>query len=164
LQPGYDTGMAARRRRPLMLFLFALAGCLLAGLTLELAWHGVRTPPPRGVWRCLAGDGQGHVPQYFQTTPELWAGPTATGKAAFMAQTRVVPTGTVAFVPNAPLQTQVPIEGMTSQNESIFKLMGYLSPYQPSPGFGVEEYGMPEGAELVQLQVGYLGKTIGERF
>ncbi|KAH7358798.1 histidine acid phosphatase [Plectosphaerella cucumerina] len=153
LQPGYDTGMAARRRRPLMLFLFALAGCLLAGLTLELAWHGVRTPPPRGVWRCLAGDGQGHVPQYFQTTPELWAGPTATGKAAFMAQTQVVPTGTVAFVPNAPLQTQVPIEGMTSQNESIFKLMGYLSPYQPSPGFGVEEYGMPEGAELVQLQM-----------
>lgn len=151
LQPGFDTGMASRRRRPLMLFLCALAGCLLAGLTLELAWHGVRTPAPRQVWRCIGGDGLGHVPQYFQTSPELWAGPTATGKAAFMAQTRVVPTGT--FVPNHPLQTQVPIQGMTAQNESIFNLMGYLTPYQPSPGFGVDEYGMPDGAELVQLQM-----------
>lgn len=24
------------------------------------------------------------VPQYFQTTPELWAGPTATGRAPFL--------------------------------------------------------------------------------
>lgn len=104
-----------------MLFLCALGGCLLAGLVLELAWHGVRTPRSRQVWECFT-DADGHVPQYFQTSPELWAGPTATGKAPFMAQTRVVPTGT--YVPNQPLQTQVPIEGMTSQNESIFNMMG----------------------------------------
>ncbi len=63
------------------------------------------------------------VPQYFQTSPELWAGPTPTGKAAFLAQTRTFnPTAT--YVPNAPLQTSIPIEGMGSGNKSIFELMG----------------------------------------
>lgn len=92
------------------------------------------------------------VPQYFQTSPQLWAGPTATGKPAFLAQTRAFdPTQT--FVPNEPLQTAIPIEGMKDENESIFHMMGYLSPYFPSPGFGVEEYPMPEGAEIVQVQM-----------
>lgn len=92
------------------------------------------------------------VPQYFQTSPELWAGPTATGKPAFLAQTRVFdPTAT--FVPNEPLQTSIPIEGMKAGNESIFKMMGYLSPYFPSPGFGVDEYPLPEDAEIVQVQM-----------
>lgn len=92
------------------------------------------------------------VPQYFQTSPELWAGPTPTGKPAFMAQTRTFdPTAT--YVPNEPLQTSIPIEGMGSGNESIFKLMGYLSPYTPSPGFGVDEFPLPAGAEILQLQM-----------
>lgn len=91
-------------------------------------------------------------PQYFQTSPELWPGPTATGRPAFMAQTRAFnPTGT--YVPNEPLQTSIPIEGMKSGNDSIFKMMGYLSPYSPSPGFGVDEYPMPEGADIVQVQM-----------
>ncbi|KAK0731227.1 histidine phosphatase superfamily [Lasiosphaeris hirsuta] len=92
------------------------------------------------------------VPQYFQTSPELWAGPTATGRAPFMAQTRTFATGTgVTYVPNAPLQTDIPIVG--SDGGSIFDLMAYLSPYTPSPGFGVQEYPLPEGAEIVQLQM-----------
>ena len=63
------------------------------------------------------------VPQYFQAAPELWAGPTPTGKPAFLAQTRTFnPTAT--YVPNAPLQTDVPIEGMGAANRSIFELMG----------------------------------------
>ncbi|KAG9257813.1 histidine phosphatase superfamily [Emericellopsis atlantica] len=91
-------------------------------------------------------------PQYFQTSPELWPGPTATGRAAFMAQTRVFePTAT--FVPNEPLQTSIPIEGMQQGNESIFQMMGFLSPYSPSPGFGVNEYPIPEGADIVQVQM-----------
>jgi len=77
------------------------------------------------------------VPQYFQTSPELWAGPTATGRAPFLAQTNPVsfaPTAT--FVPNNPLETAIPIVGQ-SQNESIFHLMGHLSPYFSNPsGFG----------------------------
>lgn len=69
-----------------------------------------------------------------------------------MAQTRVVnPTAT--YVPNEPLQTSIPIEGMQQGNDSIFKMMGYLSPYSPSPGFGVNEYPLPEGAEIVQVQM-----------
>lgn len=95
---------------------------------------------------------QGKVPQYFQTSPELWAGPTATGKAAFMAQTRVFePSAT--YVPNEPLQTSIPIEGMGQGNESIFRMMGFLSPYSPSPGFGVDEYPIPDGADIVQVQM-----------
>lgn len=92
------------------------------------------------------------VPQYFQTSPQLWPGPTATGAPAFLAQTREFdPTGT--FVPNEPLQTSMPIEGMKKGNESIFKMMAFLSPYFPSPGFGVDEYPLPDGAEIVQVQM-----------
>ncbi|OAA48687.1 3-phytase A precursor [Metarhizium rileyi] len=92
------------------------------------------------------------VPQYFQTSPELWAGPTPTGRPAFMAQTRTFdPTAT--YVPNEPLQTSIPIEGMGSGNESVFKMMGYLSPYTPSPGFGVDEFPLPAGAEILQVQM-----------
>jgi hypothetical protein len=69
-----------------------------------------------------------------------------------MAQTRTFdPEAT--YVPNAPLQTSVPIDGMTAANRSIFNLMGYLSPYSPSTGFGVKEYPLPPGAEIVQLQM-----------
>lgn len=94
------------------------------------------------------------VPQYFQTSPELWPGPTATGAPAFMAQTRVIDMdGTATYVPNEPLQTSIPIEGMQQGNESIFRMMGYLSPYSPSPGFGVDEYPMPPDAEIVQVQM-----------
>ncbi|KAM0564302.1 hypothetical protein ACHAPJ_000512 [Fusarium lateritium] len=92
------------------------------------------------------------VPQYFQTSPELWPGVTATGKPAFMAQTHAFePTAT--FVPNDPLQTSIPIEGMKEGNRSIFQMMGYLSPYSPSDGFGVDEYPIPQGAEIVQVQM-----------
>ncbi|KAG6271603.1 hypothetical protein E4U49_003616 [Claviceps purpurea] len=92
------------------------------------------------------------VPQYFQTSPELWPGPTATGRPALLAQTRTFdPTAT--YVPNEPLQTSMPIEGMGSGNESIFRMMSFLSPYAPSPGFGVDEYPLPDGAEILQLQM-----------
>ncbi|KAH8602612.1 histidine phosphatase superfamily [Bisporella sp. PMI_857] len=94
------------------------------------------------------------VPQYFQTSPELWAGPTATGRAPFLAQTNPVsfePTAT--FVPNNPLETAIPIIGQ-SQNQSIFHLMGHLSPYFSNPdGFGVAEYPLPPGANISQVQM-----------
>jgi hypothetical protein len=94
------------------------------------------------------------VPQYFQTDNGLWAGPTATGRAPFLAQTNPVsfaPTAT--FVPNNPLETAQPIIGQ-GQNESIFQLMGNLSPYFPNPsGFGVHEYPLPPGAIISQVQV-----------
>jgi hypothetical protein len=96
------------------------------------------------------------VPDYFQTTLQLWAGPTATGRAPFLAQTNPVsfaPTAT--FVPNDPLETAMPIVGQ-SQNQSIFQLMGQLSPYFPNPiGFGVAEYPLPPGANITQVQVSY---------
>lgn len=104
------------------------------------------------------------VPQYFQTSPELWAGPTATGRPPFLAQTNPVsfaPTAT--FAPNAPLETAEPITGQ-GQNESIFHLMAHLSPYFPNPsGFGVAEYPLPPGASISQLQVsnGITPNTIG---
>ncbi|TGO34945.1 hypothetical protein BHYA_0176g00280 [Botrytis hyacinthi] len=94
------------------------------------------------------------VPQYFQTTPELWAGPTATGRAPFLAQTDPVSFApTVTFVPNTPLETAQPIVGQ-GRNESIFQLMGQLTPYLPNPsGFGVAEYPLPPGAKIAQLQM-----------
>ncbi|GJN68388.1 3-phytase A [Purpureocillium lilacinum] len=92
------------------------------------------------------------VPQYFQTSPELWPGPTATGKPAFLAQTRTF-NPTASYVPNEPLQTSIPVEGMGQGNQSIFKMMGFLSPYSPSPGFGVGEFPLPPDAEIVQVQM-----------
>jgi hypothetical protein len=94
------------------------------------------------------------IPQFFQTSPELWAGPTATGRAPFLKQTNPIsyaPTAT--YVPNSPLETGEPIVGQ-GQNETIFHLMGQLSPYFPNPsGFGVAEYPLPAGARISQLQV-----------
>ena len=96
------------------------------------------------------------VPDYFQTSLQQWAGPTATGRAPFLAQTNPVsfaPTAT--FVPNVPLETAMPIVGQ-SQNQSIFQLMGQLSPYFPNPiGFGVAEYPLPPGANITQVQVSH---------
>ncbi|EQL02205.1 3-phytase A precursor [Ophiocordyceps sinensis CO18] len=92
------------------------------------------------------------VPQYFQTSPELWPGPTATGRPAFLAQTRTLDP-TLTYVPNEPLQTSYPVQGMGQANQSIFKMMGHLSPYSPSPGFGVDEYPLPAGADIIQVQM-----------
>ncbi|KAM0267086.1 hypothetical protein ACHAPA_006293 [Fusarium lateritium] len=128
---------------------------LLSGLVVVLMGTNLYLSLPLA----FSGSGSGscpgdppRVPQYFQTSPELWAGITATGKPAFMAQTHAFePTAT--FVPNDPLQTSIPIEGMKEGNRSIFQMMGYLSPYSPSTGFGVDEYPIPKGAEIVQVQM-----------
>lgn len=132
----------------LKMILIGLLSGLLTLVALNLAF-GSGTSRHHG---CDCSKPSPTVPQHFQTSPELWAGPTATGAPAFLAQTRTFdPTAT--FVPNQPLQTAIPIAGMTSQNESIFQMMGYLSPYAPSPGFGVDEYPLPAGAAIVQVQM-----------
>lgn len=109
---------------------------------------------PAGMGHADAAKEKEKVPQYFQTIPELWAGPTATGRAPFLAQTNAVSFApTVTFVPNTPLETGMPIVGQYG-NESIFQLMGQLSPYFPNPkGFGVAEYPLPPGAKITQVQV-----------
>ncbi|KAI4254939.1 MAG: hypothetical protein LQ352_002801 [Teloschistes flavicans] len=67
------------------------------------------------------------VPQYFQTTPEIYAGPTQTGAAPFLAATNPAPFGpTRSFVANAPLETALPIVGNV-RNASIFQLMGQVA-------------------------------------
>ncbi|KAI9838306.1 MAG: hypothetical protein M1819_005574 [Sarea resinae] len=93
------------------------------------------------------------VPDYFQTTPEIFAGPTPTGVAPFLAQSNPAPFGSPVFVANAPLETAEPIVGNTN-NASIFQLMANLSPYFPNPvGFGVDEYPLPAGANISQVQM-----------
>jgi len=47
--------------------------------------------------------------QYFQTTPELFAGPTPTGPAPFLAATNPAPFPSVSYIPPSPLETQVPM-------------------------------------------------------
>lgn len=66
-----------------------------------------------------------NVPQHFQTRPQLWPGPTLTGQPAFLAQT-VAFKPSETYVPNEPLVTSIPIQGMTSQNQSIFNMMGLV--------------------------------------
>lgn len=56
-------------------------------------------------------------------------------------------------MPNAPLETQVPISGNVD-NGNIFQLHGHLSHYFPNPsGFGVEEYSLPAGANISWLNM-----------
>lgn len=136
---------------------------LITAFLIFVAFHLVFAPP--SYTRHHSSDGDNNncdcapsptptVPQHFQTSPQLWAGPTKTGAPAFLAQTRVFDPS-VSFVPNAPLQTAVPIDGFdAAHNESIFQMMGYLSPYQPAPdGFGVGEWPIPRGADIVQVQM-----------
>ena len=83
-------------------------------------------------------------PDYFQTTPEIYQGPTPTGKEPFLAETNPAPFSGVSYTPPSPLEPQEPIKGDT-KNKNIFQLFGNLSPYFPSPGFGVDEWPLPEG-------------------
>lgn len=103
-------------------------------------------------------------------------GPTATGRAPFLAETNPAPFGASrSFVPNTPLETSLPIVGDTT-NASIFQLMGNISPYFPNPvGFGVNEYPLPAGANISQVHMvhrhgsrypttGAAVQTLGETF
>jgi Histidine phosphatase superfamily (branch 2) len=149
-------------RRDLLVFLLSLLISLPVGLLFALVFDSDSSssscsPPPPNKALAVDTDGSGcaptvTVPQYFQTSPELWAGPTATGKAPFLAQTRAWDSA-VSYVPNQPLQTGIPVEGMSVKEKGVFGMMGYLTPYRPSEGFGVEEWPLPEGAEVVQLQM-----------
>ncbi|KAI9171429.1 3-phytase A [Paramyrothecium foliicola] len=129
---------------------FILSACLVLLLAFNVFLSLPYFLPGSGSGPCR-GSTQ-HVPQYFQTSPELWPGPTATGQAPFMAQTRTFDPAKT-YVPNEPLQTAIPIEGMQEGDRSIFQMMGFLSSYSPSLGFGVDEYPLPAGAELVQVQM-----------
>ncbi|MCJ1381290.1 hypothetical protein MMC17_004400 [Xylographa soralifera] len=92
---------------------------------------------------------------YFQISPEVFAGPTATGTAPFLAETNPAPfpasgnaTSTASYQAPNPLETAEPITGNVN-NSNIFQLMGNLSPYFPNPsGFGINEIGLPAGANI----------------
>lgn len=89
-----------------------------------------------------------------QTPSETYAGPTVTGSAPFLAQTNPVNFGpSVTFLANMPLETAETILG-NAQSQNIFHLMGNMCPYfSSSTGFGVEEYPLPPGANITQVQV-----------
>ena len=65
----------------------------------------------------------------------------------------MAPLPGVSYVPNTPLETQVPIAGNIN-NENIFQSMGILSPYFPNPrGFGVDEHAIPPGSNVSWLNM-----------
>lgn len=78
-------------------------------------------------------------PDYFQTTPEIFQGPTATGPEPFLAETNQAPFTSVSYIPPRPLETQEPIADNPTDG-NIFELLGNIGPYAPSRGFGVDEY------------------------
>ncbi|KAF2136563.1 uncharacterized protein K452DRAFT_322332 [Aplosporella prunicola CBS 121167] len=93
------------------------------------------------------------VPQHFQTSPELFAGPTETGQAPFLAETNAAPFPSVSYIPPQPLETQVPIAG-NKHNGNVFQHMGELSHYFPSPdGFGVDEFALPPATNISALHM-----------
>ncbi|KAK5741631.1 hypothetical protein LTR17_003837 [Elasticomyces elasticus] len=100
-----------------------------------------------------SGSSTSSAPDYYQTKPELFPGPTPTGRPAFLAQSNPAPFASTTYIPNTPLETQVPIQG-NADNGNIYQLMGQLSHYFPNPdGFGVDEYSLPENASIVQLNM-----------
>lgn len=137
-------GQAVSRKRNNRTFLAVfIACCVVCGLLamagmLPGGTGGLNPPPPSSA---SYGDhsGQSHdcpcrdkqddknLPDYFRTKSQLMPGPTQTGKPAFLAQTaQFAPTGTASFVPNEPLQTAIPIQGMQAGNRSIFEMMGFV--------------------------------------
>jgi len=119
------------RARAVRAFVFALVSCTVLYVMLKFAWEAHRgfdfLGTPHGVGAGADDEScpcrTSSVPQYFQTSPQLWPGPTATGAAAFMAQTRTFdPSAT--YVPNEPLQTAIPVEGAGSEGQNIFHMMG----------------------------------------
>ncbi|EGP89370.1 uncharacterized protein MYCGRDRAFT_69914 [Zymoseptoria tritici IPO323] len=92
-------------------------------------------------------------PDYYNTDPNYYPGPTPTGAAAFLAQYNPAPFASVSYIPNSPLETQVPIVGNTNHS-NIYQLHGQLSHYFLNPdGFGVHEYSLPHNASIVQLNM-----------
>ncbi|KAK0657505.1 acid phosphatase [Cercophora newfieldiana] len=159
ISPSRGTSFKSRRWTTFALaFTLALTLCLALNFLTNNAtpFHSntIHCPSNPNSCPCSPPTTTSSVPQYFQTTPELWAGPTPTGKPAFLAQTRTWKPE-ASYVPNSPLQTDVPLAGgaLPKQGKSIFEMMGYLSPYTPSPGFGVDEFPLPAGAEVVQVQM-----------
>jgi hypothetical protein len=130
--PIYQYPKPHETRRTYWTFVAALAGCVVFclgfGSSFLLPALGLGTGSNSDK-KCPCAK-PSNVPQYFQTSPELWPGPTATGKAPFMAQT-VTFNPTATYVPNEPLQTAIPVEGMTDQDDGIFKMMGYGPVYEP---------------------------------
>ncbi|KAF7587127.1 hypothetical protein BBP40_007698 [Aspergillus hancockii] len=91
-------------------------------------------------------------PNWFQTRPQSFQGPTITGAAPFLALTNSAPFGQKTYTPNYPLETSEPIRGAEWQN--AFHSMGNLSPYYPNEdGFGVDEYPHPTGSNITQMHL-----------
>jgi len=92
-------------------------------------------------------------PDYFVTDDGHFQGPTQTGAAPFLAQTNLAPFPGVSYIPNTPLETQIPIAG-NPDNNNIFQSLANLSPYFPNPrGFGVNEYSIPPGSNISWLNM-----------
>ncbi|KAI1570076.1 His-Phos-2 domain containing protein [Pyrenophora tritici-repentis] len=93
------------------------------------------------------------LPDYFVTDDGHFQGPTQTGSAPFLAQTNLAPFAGVSYIPNTPLETQVPIVGNVD-NKNIFQSLANISPYFPNPrGFGVNEYPVPAGTNVTWLNM-----------
>ncbi|OJJ45779.1 hypothetical protein ASPZODRAFT_143661 [Penicilliopsis zonata CBS 506.65] len=123
----------------------------LSALTLAVAVEAAAVEP-RATTTTTSTSSTTTGPNWFQTTPELYAGTTETGSAPFLAETNPVTFTGVSYTPNYPLQTSEPIQGANGQN--IFHWMGNLSPYYPSvDGFGVEEYPLPSGTNITQMHL-----------
>ena len=129
----------------------------------SVVWHSMICSLVLSCLACLAGAAvldrrqspSATGPDYFQTTPQIFAGPTTTAQhAPFLAQSNPAPFGQEAsFVPNAPLETALPIANNPNRS-SIFQLVGQLSSYFPNPiGFGANEYPLPPGAKISQVNV-----------
>ncbi|BFZ55715.1 hypothetical protein PYCC9005_002756 [Savitreella phatthalungensis] len=108
------------------------------------------------------------VPEYFQTSPEIFAGPTPTGFVPFLVATNPVAFPGQTYLPANPIQTQEYISGYPTPTGSvtgpgsaasatadanIFHLMGQLSPYFVAPGFGVDELPLPSGTNVTWLNM-----------
>lgn len=123
-RPGDDAPPRWFSRKTLRVIVFSFVTCLAVviaskllvdntGLVLPLAHKDGSCDPIATVT----------VPQHFQTTPQVFAGPTATGHPAFLAQTVTInPSAT--YIANQPLQTNILVDGVPAGGDSIFRHMG----------------------------------------
>lgn len=133
--------------------LMAVLAVVFTVVVVVVSFH--RLPPPLSPVLALARRGPVPKPSSCRVSPfpSSWRGPIADAPVPFLAKTRTLDPATGPYTANQPLETSMPIGGMKPGNRSIFRMMGFATPYEPSTGFGVEEYSLPPGADIVQVQM-----------
>lgn len=98
-----------------------------------------------------------HLSEDLFPTDIGFYGATATNAAPFMAQTDPAAitfgTPTSSYTLPQPIETAIQAKNHTEGDQNIFQLLGTLSPYYVSDGWGVYDYALPGQCTIKQVHL-----------